>query len=245
MKLFDDLIANLTEDAPIRSVLVGTHWVVVCSRFCGMASALLNEHIHGTPDVRDAGKLHLKSARDLAQLVYSDSALEVSIGMAAMNSLLEVDESQSVEINAADVLAERGHGKKVAMIGHFPFISQLRPSVGELWVIEQRPAEDEYPAEAASSLLPRADVVAITSSAFINHTMEGLLNLCRPEATVMVLGPSTPLSPVLFDYGVDILSGTKIVDETFVLQTVGQGASFKQVEGVKLLTFVRTKESLS
>lgn len=245
MKLFDDLIANLTEDAPIRSVLVGTHWVVVCSRFCGMASALLDEHTHGTPDVRDAGKLHLKSARDLAQLVYSDSALEVSIGMAAMNSLLEVDESQSVEINAADVLAERGHGKKVAMIGHFPFISQLRPSVGELWVIEQRPAEDEYPAEAASGLLPRADVVAITSSAFINHTMEGLLNLCRPEATVMVLGPSTPLSPVLFDYGVDILSGTKIVDETFVLQTVGQGASFKQVEGVKLLTFVRTKESLS
>ena len=243
MKLLDDLIASLTENAPVRSILVGTHWVVVCSRFCGMASAMQSEHSHSTPDVREAGKLHLKSARELAGLVYSDSALEVSVGMAAINSLLEMDESQSVEINAADVLADRGRGKNVALIGHFPFITRLRPSLGELWVIEQRPSEDEYPAEAASDLLPRADIVAITSSAFINHTMEGLLKLCRPEATVMVLGPTTPLSPILFDYGVDILSGTKVMDEAAVLRTVGQGASFKQVEGVKLLTFVREKES--
>jgi uncharacterized protein (DUF4213/DUF364 family) len=75
--------------------------------------------------------------------------------------------------------------------------------------------------------------------------MESLLDLCRPEATVMVLGPSTPLSSILFDYGVDILSGTKVMNQSVVLQTVGQGASFKQVQGVKLLTFVRQKESHS
>ncbi|MGD8403769.1 MAG: DUF364 domain-containing protein [Anaerolineales bacterium] len=245
MKLLDDLFASLSEDAPIRSILVGTHWVVVCSRFCGMASAMQSKHSHGTPDVHEAGKLHLKSARELAELVYSDSTMEVSIGMAAINSLLEIDESNSVEINAADVLADRGRGKNVALIGHFPFIARLRPSLRELWVIEQHPAEDEYPAEAAPDLLPRADVVAITSSAFINHTMEGLLELCQPEATVMVLGPTTPLSPILFDYGVDILSGTKVLDKAAVLRSVGQGASFKQVEGVKLLTFVRQKESHS
>jgi hypothetical protein len=204
-----------------------------------------SKHSHGTPDVHEAGKLHLKSARELAELVYSDSTMEVSIGMAAINSLLEIDESNSVEINAADVLADRGRGKNVALIGHFPFIARLRPSLRELWVIEQHPAEDEYPAEAAPDLLPRADVVAITSSAFINHTMEGLLELCQPEATVMVLGPTTPLSPILFDYGVDILSGTKVLDKAAVLRSVGQGASFKQVEGVKLLTFVRQKESHS
>lgn len=33
-----------------------------------------------------------------------------------------------------------------------------------------------------------------------HHTFAGLLALCRPDALVMVLGPSTPLSPVLFDY---------------------------------------------
>jgi len=241
MDLLDDLIASLPEDAPVRSVLVGMHWVVVCSRFCGMASAIQNDHLHGNPSVREAGELHLKSARELAQLIHSESALEVGIGMAAINSLLEVDESQAVEINAAEVLAERGRGKNVALIGHFPFVSKLRESVGALWVLEQHPTGDDYPAEAAPDLLPRADVVAITGTAILNRTMEDLLKLCRLEATVMVLGPSTPLSPVLFDYGVDILSGTRVVDEVAVLQTVGQGASFRQVQGVKLLTF--TKES--
>jgi len=210
-----------------------------------MASALQNEHSHGTPDVVEPGKLHLKSARELAQLVHSYSALEASIGMAAINSLLEVDESLGAEINAAEVLAKRGRGKNVAVIGHFPFVSQLRQSVGELWVLEQHPSGNDLPAESAPELLPRADVVAITASALINGTLEGLLKLCRPEATVMVLGPSTPLSPVLFAYGADILSGMKVLDEAAVLQTVGQGASFKQVEGVKLLTFVSQKESHS
>jgi uncharacterized protein (DUF4213/DUF364 family) len=242
MSLINDLIDSLQEDAPVRSIRVGLHWVVVCSRFCGMASTLPGEHSHGTPDVNEAGNLHAKPARELVQLIHSNSTVEASIGMAAINSLLEVDESAAVEVNAADVLADRGRGKNVALIGHFPFIPRLRESVGQLWVIEKRPAEDEYPADAAPDLLPRADLVAITSSAFINRTMDGLLKLCRPEATVMVLGPSTPLSPILFDYGVDILSGTKVTDEAAVLRTVGQGASFKQVEGVKLLTFAREKE---
>lgn len=241
MNLIDDLIASLPQDAPVRSVLVGMHWVVVCSRFCGMASAMQNDLPHGTPSVREPGELHMKSAKELVQLIHSESTLEVGIGIAAINSLLEVDESQAVEINAADVLAERGRGKKVALIGHFPFVSQLRESVGALWVLEQHPIGDDYLAEAAPDLLPRADVVAITGSAILNRTMDGLLKLCRPEATVMVLGPSTPLSPVLFDYGVDILSGTRVVDEGAVLRMVGQGASFRQVQGVRLLTF--TKES--
>ncbi|MBN1450835.1 MAG: DUF364 domain-containing protein [Anaerolineales bacterium] len=242
MSLLDDLIASLSEDAPIRSVLVGLHWVVVCSRFCGMASTLQSEHSHGTPDVREAGNLQSKSAKELVQLIHSDSALEASIGMAAINSLLEVDETQGVEINAADVLAERGQGKNVALIGHFPFISRLRGSVGQLWVIEKHPVEGDYPDYAALELLPRADVVAITGTTFINRTIDGLLELCSPAATVMVLGPSTPLSPILFDYGVDILSGTRVVDEAAALRTVGQGASFRQVEGVKLLTFVSEKK---
>ena len=243
MSLLDDVIISLPGDAPVRSVLVGAHWVVVCSRSCGMASALHDDHPHGSPSVREAGRLHLKSAKELVQLLHSDSALEASIGMAAINSLLEVDESAAVEVNAVDVLAERGRGKNVALVGHFPFIPQLRQSVGQLWVVEKRPTEGEYPAEAAPELLSRADVVAITGTAFINRTMDDMLGYCRPEATVMVLGPSTLLSPLLYNYGVDILSGMRVVDEAAVLRTVGQGASFRQVEGTKLLTFVKEKES--
>jgi uncharacterized protein (DUF4213/DUF364 family) len=237
MTLLETLIANLPEDVPVRSVLVGGRWVVVCSRHCGMASALSGCDAGHHSAIKDVGKLHLKSARELAAYALSDNPLEASLGVAAINSLLEVDESRGKQANASEVLTRLGRGKNVALVGHFPFIPQLRSAAGQLWVIEQNPGENEYPAGAASRLLPQAQVVAITGSALINHTLEDLLAHCPPEASVMVLGPSTPLSPVLFDFGATIISGTRVIDEQAVLRTVGQGASFRQVEGVRLLTF--------
>jgi hypothetical protein len=239
MKILEDLLNSLNCDAPVREILVGAHWTVVCSHHAGMAATLMDDHPHGHSFVRDVGRLHNKTARDLAEYSLSDNSLEASIGVAAINSLLEVNVSQAVEMNAADVLMEYGRGKKVALVGHFPFIPKLRPATGELWVIEQHPARGEHPAEAAFDFLPKADVVAITSSTLINHTLNELLELCRSETLVMMLGPSTPLSPMLFNYGVSILSGSKVVDETDVLRTVGQGATFKQVEGVRLFTLKR------
>lgn len=236
MTILDDLLKDITIDAPVRSVLVGTRWTVVCSRNCGLAASLRDEGPHGHAAVRDVGRLHLKTARELAEYACSDCLLEASIGIAAINSLLNVDEKLAVDINAADVLAEEGRGRNVVLVGHFPFISKVRQSVGKLWVIEQHPTEDEYPAEAAIDLVPKAEIVAITASALINHTLDGLLSLCRPGATVMVLGPSTPLSPVLFEHGATIISGTQVVDEARVLRTVGQGATFMQMEGVRLLS---------
>jgi hypothetical protein len=244
MSILDDLLSNLPDDAPVRSVLVGAHWTAVCSRHCGMAATLMGNQAHGHSKVRDVGRLHTKTTRELAEYARSDNLLEASIGVATINSLLEVDESQAVEINAVEMLIEHGRGKSVALVGHFPFIPKLRPAVGQLWVIEQHPIEGEFPEEASADLIPQADVVAITSSALINHTLDELLALCRPEALVMMLGPSTPLSPVLFAHGVSILSGSRVVDESAVLRTVGQGANFQQVEGVRLLTLRRNEWNL-
>jgi len=243
MNILDDLLDSLDMDAPVRTVLVGAHWTAVCSRFCGLASTFTGDKPHGHAPVRDVGRLHEKSARELAEYARSDNLLEASIGVAAINSLLDVDESRAVEINAVEVLIEHGRGRNVALVGHFPFIPKLHPAVGQLWVLEQRPAEGEFPAEAATDLIPQADVVAITGSALINHTLDGLLALCRPQALVMILGPSTPLSPVLFAHGAAILSGARIVDETAALRTIGQGASFQQVAGVRLLTIQKAEAS--
>lgn len=242
MNTLDDLLLRLPDDAPVRSVLVGAHWTVVCSRYCGMASTLMDDHRYAHTAVRNVGYLHTKTAHELAGFARSDNLLEASIGMAAINSLLDVDDRGAVEINAVDVLIEHGLGKNVALVGHFPFIPKLRPAVGKLWVIEQHPIEGDYPAEAFRDLIPQADVVAITSSTLINHTLDDLLALCSPEALIMALGPSTPLSSVMFEHGISFLSGARVVDEMAVLQSVSQGANFQQVGGVKLLTFFKSKE---
>lgn len=239
MTILDDLIASLPDDLSARSMLVGAHWTVVCSLYCGMSAALRSNHAHRPMPALDVHLLHRKSARELAELAYSTDLLEASMGIAAINSMLNIDESRTAEMNAAEVLVNQGQGKKLAMVGRFPFVQQLRQSIRQLWVIEQSPAKDEYPAESAMDLLPEAEVVAITASTLVNHTLDKLLALCDPHATVIVWGPSTPLSPVLFDHGVDILCGTRVIDESSVLHTVARGASIQHMEGVKRLTFIR------
>lgn len=60
--------------------------------------------------------------------------------------------------------------------------------------------------------MPRQDVVFITGVTMINKTLPRLLELSK-GAFVVLVGPSTPLAPFLFDYGVDVLSGTVVVDD--------------------------------
>lgn len=239
MGILDDLLASLTEDAPVRSVLVGAHWTLVRSRCWGLASTLVGNKPHGHERVRAVGQLEQKTARELAEYARSDNLLEASIGVAAINSLLKVDEKRVASVNAGDVLQEKGRGRRVALIGHFPFISELRQKASELWVLEQRPVEGEYAPEAAADVIPQADVVAITGMTLINHTLDSLMELCRPDALVMVLGPSTPFSAVLFDHGAAMLSGAAVVDGVAAGRTISQGAIFPQVEGVQLWTVER------
>jgi len=242
VSIIDRLLVSLNRGAPVREVRVGAFWTAVVLETdpprCGLASTLRSE-VHEGPPVRDAGRLLERSALELAALLRSKSPVEASIGMAAVNALLEVDEEACVEVNAEEVIVEKGTGKKVAIVGHFPFIPRVQRVVDTLWVLEQRPRGDDLPAEAAPEVIPRADVVAITGTALINHTFGHLAALCRPDAYVLVLGGSAPLSPVLFDYGVDAVAGTRVIDVPAVLRAVSQGATFRQIPGKRLLTMRR------
>ena len=143
-----------------------------------------------------------------------------------------------MERNAGDVLAQKGKGKQVALVGHFPFVPELREQVGKLNVLELRPQDGDLHASEAPRIIPQSDVVAITSMAFVNGTMDGLLKLCPPEAYVIVLGPSTPLSPLLFAHGMDMLCGSIVDVIDPVLDSILADNGFQQIKrhGVRLVT---------
>jgi uncharacterized protein (DUF4213/DUF364 family) len=86
-------------------------------------------------------------------------------------------------------------------------------------------------------------MVALTSMTLLNHTFDGLLALRRPDAQVMLLGPSTPLAPLLFERGVHLLSGAVVEDVDAVLRGVSEGAGFRQLHrlGVRLVTMMKTQ----
>jgi uncharacterized protein (DUF4213/DUF364 family) len=239
MKILDDLMATLDTNAEVKDIRMGLFHTAVLTRNCGLAATLPRDALkQEPPSVGETGHLLEKSALELARMAYSDKILEAAIGMAAINSLLEVDEKQCQELNAGQLIAEKGQGKKVVIIGHFPFVPRLREVVDELWVIEKNPHEGDLPEAEAEKLIPRADVIGITGTAFTNHTIEGLLKLCHSDAYVVMVGDTAPLSPILFDHGINAISGTKVIDPQLALNCVSQGATYRQIKGIRQLTMV-------
>lgn len=207
---------------------------------CGLAATLTNpgwDH-RCRPQVRNAGHLHEMAADDLASLIESSSSTEVGIGLATVNALLPRQPEEWIDLNAEDYLIEHGSGKNVAVVGHFPFVERIKSLAKQCWVLELAPRPGDFPAESAPEIIPQAEVIAITAMTLVNQTFRGLMDLCRPEARVVLIGPSTPLSPVLFAYGVDILSGTIVTNPQLVLTGVAQGISFHQLRQEKAVRLV-------
>jgi hypothetical protein len=244
--IIDALLEDLDTDAPVCQVLMGAFWTAVVldtNPFrCGLASTLRGETDRQGSPVPKAGGLLEYRARDLAEWWRSPNTLQASIGLATYNALVRVDEDACSEVNASRVICERGAGRCVAIVGHFPFVNDVRRVADACWVLELRPQPGDLPAERADEILPQADVVALTSTSLINHTFDDLIRLCHPGSFVVMLGPSTPLSPVLLDIGIDVLSGTVVDDAERVVRSISQGATFRQIKrggGLRLLTMTR------
>jgi uncharacterized protein (DUF4213/DUF364 family) len=244
--LIIDEILNATAEVPAADLIdvkVGQYWVAVRTDVgTGLASAMRSEaHLHGSKPVASAGELHRRTPLELAELFRSESPPEGAIGLAAANALLGPTAEPLREEKAVQILRERGHGKRVAMIGRFPFADQLRESCAQLWVFERglnRRCED-LGEEAMDDLLPQADVVAVTATTLVNHTLPTIMACVRPDAFVMLLGPSTPLTQALFQFGFDVLCGTVVDDPETVVRAVEQGAVTSQITGVRRVALWR------
>ena len=241
---FRELIDAL-EPGAVLDVKMGLHWTMVTVQAgeevrAGLATTMpsVGHHHRDWPDVRQPGRLQGLDARELAALAASPSQVERSIGLAAINALLPPLPAAWGDLNAEEVIAEAGADGAVAMVGHFPFPERLRQRVRELWVLELDPRGEDIPAARAPEIIPRADVLAITSVTLLNHTLGELLAMRSDDALVILMGPSTPLSPQLFDWGIDILSGSVVTDIDAVRAQLCQGAGFRQLHkaGVRLVT---------
>lgn len=247
MAIIEQLLNQLAQDGELSDLRVGTHWTLAVVKTptgqrAGLAST---QAVHGlergAPAVRDAGSLLGRRSSELAQWALSPSPTERSIGFAVLNALLPVDEARCVPLNAETLILQRGQGKHVAIVGHFPFVPRVREAAGRCSVLELNPQPGDIPASEASAVIPDADIVAITGMSLLNDTFEALAALCRPDAYVLLLGATSPLHPLPFDYGVSAISGTVVDDITAAAASVSQGANFRQILGKRLLTMTRDK----
>lgn len=236
MNIQEHLIHSLLP-GKITGIQVGLFRVAVMAETehgirCGLAATMRNPHgcPSGDTPVKAAGSLQDLSPHQLAGLIYSDSFIEVSIGMATINALVPQSPEKWVNGNADAYLYDRARGKKAAVVGHFPFVDALRNFAEKVWVLELVPQEGDLPAEMEPEILPQADIIAITATTLINKTYNALIPLCRPDAEVILVGPSTPVTSVLFDHGITMAAGTIVTEPKLVITAIGQGITFHQLQ---------------
>ncbi len=225
--IYDRLIQGIPPEAKVGSCLVST-WTVVDSDGMGLAMTYRGGVHEANPLTSLAGR----PLRELAEYVKSWDLRRASLGTAAINAFynspgrvqewlgrpLEGLRSSGAFTSSLDEIA----GKKVAVIGHFPGLEEARECC-ELVILEREPQEGDLPDFAAEYVLPQQDYVFITGTALTNKTLPRLLALSA-GATVALVGPSVPLVPWWFEFGVDVLAGSVVMDKPSVWQRCLEGA---------------------
>ncbi len=233
MPIVDDILSSLGGcDAPVSDVRAGLRVTAVRSRRLGLAYSFPRAHVgHAAEAWPGPRGLHGTSARRLAELARARDPEQAAFGIAAANSLLDPPQGL-VEGHALDVILAAGRDRNVAVVGHFPFVERLRSCVRYLWVLELSPQDGDLPATDAPRIFPQADVVAITGSTLVNQTLDGLLEHARDKYVVLI-GPTTPLSPVFLDHGVAAVCGSLVTDPDATLRGISEGTGFRYLEGLR------------
>lgn len=233
--LTDDILERLGAPAAGRyaaDVRIGLGYTAVRldDGRCGLAFTLHEEAYESCCVVPEAGTLTGRSAMELAGYIQSPDTTACAVGLASINAIIDPPEA-AVESDILDLLPI-APGDSVGMIGYFgPLVDPIKRQAKALHIFERRPIPDlgVLPDTAAGEILPACQVVILSATTLLNHTIDSLLDYCRSAREIALLGPSTPFLPEVFGRrGVTMLSGLQVVDAPQVLRIVSEGGGTRQ-----------------
>lgn len=197
---------------------------------CGLAYTLHEKEYESCGVMPDAGKLAGLKASELIPWMKSPDVTACAVGLATLNALINPP-AAAVESDILDLLPVSPEDT-VGMIGYFgPLVDSIKKRARALHIFERQP-DPEYgilPESASQDLLPKCQVVILSATTLLNHTIDTLLDLSKTAREIAVLGPSTPFLPEIFSrHGVTMLSGIQVVDSTQVLRIVSEGGGTRQ-----------------
>ncbi len=230
-KLADILLSTIARpDAVVEEIIAGPRFIAVkAGGRMGLSSLLgARPREHEKELVQ---QMTGKAVTHAATLIYRSSPFSISLGFAALNAGNAPDPYRVEPSNfPADLLIARlGKDKITGLAGEFPFVESLKKKVGTFHLFELRDVPGAVPQDQWEPVLAGLDLLAVTGTALLTRKMAWFLTR-TPRAKTIILGPTTPFSPVLFSHGADYLCGSVVTDMEKVGQGIRAGLPFKMVK---------------
>ncbi len=162
----------------------------------------------------------------------SSNVVEASIGLAALNALMNWTEHAGSSNEELIKLLRITPDDLVGMVGHIaPVANAIRQRAGTCVVFDEGKVGQEEITDPAQGheILPYCDVVILSATSLLNHTFDGLLAQASRAREICVMGPSTPLVPDVFHTrGVTLLAGCQMTDIDKLLRIVSEAGGTKR-----------------
>ena len=236
--IIDDLIEySLAKVRPrkIKDVRAGLGYtcVMLDNNDCGLAYSFRNALGDNCDALSIAGSLIGKSVEAIIPWLRDSNCLKSAIGLATINAVL--NNKQEI-LNVGNILGTTAVAPSdtIGMVGMVkPVFEALESVTRNIYVFEENVMKcgDIYYENSISIRLPECNVVFITSTCIMNHTLDKVLLYCKNAREVCIIGPSTPLCPAVFHrYGVSLLAGSIVKNADSILEIISQGGGIMSME---------------
>ncbi len=188
-----------------------------------------------------AGNLDGKPASEIVHYSLDPNVLKSAVGIATLNGLsryiIESGNERDYELvkdeDGFDLLNIQPY-ETVSLVGAFgPYIRRLKSMGTPFYIIEKnrqtlRPDEMKYfkPESEMKTALENSQVVIITGTAIVNHTIDAVLSWISNGKRTAIIGPTASMLPdAFFNRGVNVLAGVRILNADLMLKILQQGGS--------------------
>lgn len=239
--MYDALLEKIPEELTVDEVSVTSSGIIIKS--AGNAGLSEFRHDFDKYPVGKTEELIGGSLKKTAELIKSDNINEASVGHAAMNAYwnsyamaesngLPVVPRLRTEDRSADPFIanqKAARGKKVLVVGHFPYFKQLLGSVCELNIVGSMGDPGDHTQMEIERMIPENDFVFMDVFMFVDKRLPRMLELAE-NAFVSLVGPITTLSPLFFDYGVNELDGF-VIKEPSIAESALNACNLRKIYG--------------
>ncbi len=221
-KIERSLVESIDVDIGINKVIVGLNWSMVqAGDYCGIARSP-SRGTQGARTIRPENGFKKESLKSLSKLIYSCDELSRSIGLAAINAFCNRPQETKLQENQKWGFASiNPPGDGIVVVGDFG--NEMKKRLPMAKVIEREPKQGQTPIAQANEVFANANKLIITGQTLSNGSLESILQSSHKAKFHMLLGPSVPLSPVLFNFGINQLCATAVHDikatEKFISET--------------------------